>query len=138
MYSQLQDKSFVVCGFVARDAELKQVGEKKSSLCRWSVKAGEKLTETGEKEPIWVSCQAWHDTARLAANIKKGDTVFCVGRLEKNEYQGKIYKNLVCEYISIMGKAAAAPAPAPSATAESENIDLNEFEEILSDGEVPF
>ena len=63
MYSKLQDGSFIVCGYVARDSELKTVGEKKSSLCRWSVKAGEKGSGD-DKEAIWVNCQAWHDKGR--------------------------------------------------------------------------
>lgn len=40
MYSKLQDGSFIISGYVPRDAELKTIGEKKSSLCRWSVKVG--------------------------------------------------------------------------------------------------
>ncbi len=137
MYSKLQDGSFIVSGFVARDSELKTVGEKHSSLCRWSVKAGEKVN--GEKkEAIWVNCQAWHDIAHIAEQIKKGDSVLCVGKLETNQgNDGKVYKNLVCEFISIM-----KPAPKTENKSTQKNpddiVDISEFEEILSDGEVPF
>lgn len=136
MYSKLQDGSFVICGYVAKDAELKHVGEKKSSLCTWSVKVSEK---NGNKGANWTNCKAWHSAARFAANIKKGDTVLCIGKIEANEHEGVTYKNLVCEYISIMGKSnSAASAAPPSTVIDPETVDLNEFEEILSDGEVPF
>ncbi|MGN0613723.1 MAG: single-stranded DNA-binding protein [Porcipelethomonas sp.] len=137
MYSKLQDGSFIVCGYVARDSELKTVGEKKSSLCRWSVKVGEKGSGD-DKQPIWVNCQAWHDIARYAAAIKKGDTVFCVGKLEKNTgTDGKEYKNLVCEFISVMKKIPEVQPVAPDPSSD-EITDISGFEEILSDGDVPF
>lgn len=132
MYSKLQDGSFIVSGFAARDAELKTTQTGKS-LCRWSVKVGEK-PNGDSKEAIWTSCQAWHDAARAAAKIKKGDTVLCIGKLESNEYEGRIYKNLVCEFVSIMD-----PAPVESSEPYTANTDdLSAYEEILTDGGVPF
>lgn len=138
MYSKLQDGSFIVCGFVARDAELKTVGEKRSSLCRWSVKAGEK--GNGEdKEAIWVNCQAWHDNARYAASVKKGDKVLCIGKIEKNTgTDGKEYKNLVCEFILIMEGTPKARNVSSGISSHPASVDISDFEEILCDGEVPF
>lgn len=135
MYSKLQDGSFIICGFVARDAEIKTVGQNNSSLCRWSVKVGEKQNGD-QKEAIWTNCQAWHDTARAAAAIKKGNTVLCIGKLETNEYEGKTYKNLVCEFVSIMGKAPAVQQSSEPYTADTS--DLSAYEEILGDGDAPF
>lgn len=136
MYSKLQDGSFIVCGYVARDSELKTVGEKHSSLCRWSVKVGEEVKPSGKKEAKWVNCQAWHDTARSAAPIKKGDTVLCVGRIEKNTgTDGKEYKNLVCEFVSIMGKV---PKTQTLDITDVDISDLSQYEEILGGGENPF
>lgn len=137
MYSKLQDGSFIVCGFVARDAEFKTTQNGKS-LCTWSIKVGEKTSPTeGERgEAIWTNCQAWHNAARYAASIKKGDTVLAVGRISVNEYEGKTYKNLVCEFISIMKDTPAAPQSSEPYTANTN--DLSAYEEILDDGEVPF
>ena len=138
MYSKLQDGNFIVCGYVARDSELKTVGEKKSSLCRWSVKAGEKANGE-DKEAIWVSCQAWHEKARSAAAIKKGDTVLCVGKLEKNTgNDGKVYKNLVCEFVSVMKAVPKEQSVVLPPEGENELVDLTEYEEILNDGDTPF
>lgn len=137
MYSKLQDGSFIICGYVARDAEQKTTQNGKT-LTRWSVAVGKKQGQNGQTESIWTNCQAWDKAAEVAAQIKKGDTVFCIGRIETNEYQGKTYKNLVCEYVSIMGKSAAPPPPASAQEGISAEDDLSEFEELLSDDEVPF
>lgn len=137
MYSKLQDGSFIISGYVPRDAELKTVGEKKSSLCRWSVKVGEKKNGD-EKEAIWTNCQAWHNLARCAAAIKKGDIVLCVGKIEINQgNDGREYKNLVCEFVSIVKSVPKPETIVPNPANESLG-DLSDYEEILDDGDVPF
>lgn len=136
MYSKLQDGSFIVAGFVPRDAELKQTQSGKS-YTTWSVKVAVKPpVVAGEHgEAVWTDCKAWHDLARLAAKIKKGDTVLAIGKLETREYEGKTYKTLNCEYISIMDKGAAA---APVQQAQSSNDIPEGFEELVADDSLPF
>lgn len=133
MYSKLQDGSFIICGFVARDSEMK-TSQNGKTYTKWSVKVGEKPLEAegGRSEAIWTNCIAWHDIARLASTIHKGDTVLAVGKIETSEYEGKTYKTLNCEYISIMAKVQANSSSAP------EHNVLAEYEEILSDGNIPF
>ena len=77
---------------------------------------------------------ARRDLARLAATIKKGDTVLCIGKIETSEYQGKTYKTLVCEYICVMG---AAPAQAQAAPAQNNTVP-DGYEELLTDDDMPF
>ena len=137
MYSKLQDGSFIIAGFVAKDAEMKK-SQNGKTYTNWSVKVGEKPSAVqGERgEAIWTNCRAWHDAARYAAQIKKGDSVMVVGRIETNEHEGKTHKTLNAEFISIMGKTA--PAAVSVAPAADTYTDLSQFEEILSDGDVPF
>lgn len=135
MYSKLQDGSLIIAGYVARDAEQKTTQSGKT-LTRWSVAVGSRKKQDGQNEAIWTNCQAWDKTAQIAAGIRKGDTVLCIGRIETNDYNGKTYKNLVCEFVSIMGNVPA-PATARNAAVSAED-DLSEFETILDDGEVPF
>lgn len=137
MYSKLQDGSFIIAGFVAKDAEMKK-SQNGKTYTNWSVKVGEKPSAVqGERgEAIWTNCRAWHDAARYAAQIKKGDSVMVVGRIETNVYEGETYKTLNAEFISIMGKTA--PAAVSVAPAADTYTDLSQFEEILSDGDVPF
>lgn len=137
MYSKLQDGSFIICGFVARDSEMK-TSQNGKTYTKWSVKVGEKppAVEGERGEAIWTNCIAWHDMARLAGTIRKGDTVFAVGKIETSEYEGKTYKTLNCEYLSIMERSAASPQNTQSAQASSQVPDG--FEELIDDGEVPF
>lgn len=139
MYSKLQDGNFIISGFVARDAEMK-TSQNGKTYTKWSVKGGEKPSQTqGERgEAIWINCIAWHDMARYAGQIKKGDTVMAVGRIETSEYEGKTYKTLNAEYISIMGKGAAQVSTTATAPQQTDNNVLAEYEEILGDGDLPF
>lgn len=137
MYSKLQDGSFIIAGFVAKDAEMK-TSQNNKTYTKWGVKVGEKPSQTqGERgEAIWTNCIAWHDAARYAANIKKGDIVLAIGKIESSEYEGKTYKTLNCEFISIMGRGQAQAQS--SEKQQTDNNVLAEFEEILGDGDLPF
>lgn len=138
MYSKLQDGSFIISGFVAKDSEMK-TSQNGKTYTKWSVKVGEKPSakEGGRSEAIWANCIAWHDIARLVGTIRKGDTVLAVGKIETNNYEGKTYKTLNCEYISIMAKAQANSNSAPEYDVHKSDV-LAEYEEILSDSDDPF
>ena len=60
--------------------------------------------------------------------------MLCVGHIDKHEYNGKTYKDLVCEFIIKMGATAAPPPTQQSADLGAED-DLAEFEEIIGGGE---
>lgn len=139
MYSKLQDGSFMVSGFVARDAETRTTQSGKT-LTTWSVAAARVKNQEGAYETRWTSCQAWHDAARSAACIKKGDTVLCIGRLETNKKDDKVYRNLVVDFFCKMpigAEAAIQAAQTAHVSNDSAIDDLGDFE-ILDDGSVPF
>lgn len=140
MYSKLQDGGFMIAGYVARDAETK-TSQNGKTYTKWSVSVGKRQIANDKSESIWTDCIAWHDIARVAAAIKKGDTVFCIGKVEQREHEGKTYKTLNCEYISIMGKGTAVVQQQSAApvTANTSGMAYSDFEEILSgDDSVPF
>lgn len=83
MQTKLNDGSILIGGFLGNDAEYKQVGDKQSSLTKFSVNVGKK---PGADKPTWVNCQCWHETARAAASLKKFDVVMCFGHIEQNTY----------------------------------------------------
>lgn len=85
MQAGLPDGSVIISGFLAKDAEYKQVGGNNSSLTKFSVKVGERQPKVqGERgETIWVNCQCWHSVARATKALKKFDVVLCVGKAEK-------------------------------------------------------
>ena len=89
-----------VAGICTKDAELKYVGEKQTPMCTFSLAVGKRQDTT----TIFANCKAWRSLAVQASQVHKGDSVFAVGTIEENEYQGKTYKNLVMDYFGIQPK----------------------------------
>ncbi len=134
MQGKLQDGSIIICGALPKDAEYKTVGDKNSSLTKFGVKVGERPVEGQDKpEAIWVNCDCWHEVAKSTKNLKKLDVVFCIGKLDVKEHEGKTYRTLVCEFVIPMPKAVEA------VNEQGRNVPLpDNFEEVLSDAGVPF
>lgn len=141
MFSKCSDKkSFIVCGPVARDAEYKTVGEKNSSLTKFSVKYDEKQEEDGNTTAVWANCECWHAVARHASQIKKGDVVLAIGIIksdtwtDKNTGEQKQAKKLVCDFVSILpystsGNAPTAQTPKPAPQGKDVRVEMEEADE---------
>lgn len=115
----------LVAGYAPKDAELKQIGEKQTPLCEFSLVIGKQEDGRG----IFANCKAWRDLAGYASRIKKGDSVCVVGKLESREYNGKTYSSVVADWLNITEPGTAQAAPAISSG----------FEELPDgDGELPF
>lgn len=146
MQTKLSDGSVMVCGVLPKDAEYKTVGQNNSSLTKFSVKVGERInpdaSENAKPIAVWCNCTCWHAVARVAKDLKKGDAVLCIGRVETRNYTGNdgiehTSKELVCEFVLPMASATSAAAVQPAQPAN--NIgSLSDYEEILSDGDTPF
>ena len=132
---------YIACGSLPRDAEFKRVGDKKTPLCKFGIKAGERKTDDGN-EAIWVNCTCWRDVAKATAGLQKGDVVFAIGTMQSREYTGrdgelKTSKELVCEFVAMMANEKrqsetyfAEPIPAEP---------ISDFAELPEDtGELPF
>ena len=104
-----------VAGTCTKDAELKYVGEKKTPMCTFSLAVGKRQDTT----TIFANCKAWRSLAVQASQVHKGDSVFAVGTIEENEYNGKTYKNLVMDYFGIQPK-----------------VDYRGGEQVHSEGEI--
>lgn len=106
MQTKLNDGSILIAGYLGKDAEYRQVGEKNSSLTKFSVMVGKRV---GSNEAIWVSCECWHEVARAAASLKKFDVVMCFGHIETKNYtdsngQQKKDVHLVVEGVFVQPK----------------------------------
>lgn len=136
---------FMVVGPIPKDAEYKTVGDKQSSLTKFSVKASERIDASGQKVASWTNCTAWHAAARACKDFKKGDVVLVTGKIEEREYvsngETKKSKELVVDFVTKMAHIAQDLVPAPIPTAQaggSGDVDLSDFEELISDGDMPF
>lgn len=99
----------LVTGRATKDAELKLVGAKDSPVAQFSIAAGKREDDT----TIFVEIKAWYRLAEYAEGIRKGDAVCAVGEIEEREYNGKIYKTLVADWLNYAdgGKKQAAYKP---------------------------
>ena len=122
-----------VAGTCTKDAELKYVGEKQTPMCTFSLAVGKRQDTT----TIFANCKAWRSLAVQAAQVHKGASVFAVGTIEENEYQGKTYKNLVMDYFGIQPKVDYAGGEQVKSEGEIRSA-LAIPGEPINDGDLPF
>ena len=156
----------ILMGRLTRDPEFNQTTSG-IPFCRFALAINRQFANkgTGEREADFVECTAWRGTGEFIARyFSKGNMILVEGELRNNNYTDnngvKRYAMNVlvnnasfCESKNSDGQQNSTPAPAPQqqiqdalgtptrpqASAPVQNLgDLAEFEEILSDGEVPF
>lgn len=146
----------ILIGRLCADPELRQTTSG-ISVCRFRIAVNRPRRKDAEQEADFISCTAWRQTADFVARyFSKGSKIVVEGSLRNNDYTDnnnvKHYGMDVLvdsvEFGESKASAASEPAPqqygapaqtaAPHAQQTASQLDLNEFEEILSDGEVPF
>lgn len=158
----------ILMGRLTADPELRQTTSGISSCrFSVAVDRGYKSKDTGERQTDFIRVTAWRQTAEFICRyFSKGRMIIVEGSLRNNDYtdaNGVKHYTMDVQADNVTfgeSKSAAsgnsagigtgnfqqpAPAPvqtsAPQSTPVEESIqlgDLGDFEEILSDGEVPF
>ena len=152
----------ILIGRITADPELRQTQSGIAS-CRFTVAANRKFkNDKGEYEADFITCVAWRQTAEFVSKyFSKGKMIALEGTLHTGSYQDKNYPDVKhyttdvfvdnVEFCGDKGSSTTTAAPAPQnytptqpqqqqpaqATVET-GFDLSDFEEILSDGDVPF
>lgn len=151
----------ILCGRLTADPELRQT-QSGVSCCRFNIAVDRKFAnkQTGERETDFVSCQAWRQTADFVSRyFTKGKMIIVEGSLRTSTYQDKKYPDVKhyatdvfvdnVEFAGDKGatnpnEAVARPAEAMVQQVQAAGIptegygNLSDFEDILSDGDVPF
>ncbi len=156
----------ILMGRLTADPELRQTPSGISS-CRFSVAIdrGYKSKDTGERQTDFINVVAWRQTAEFVSRyFSKGRMIIVEGSLRNNNYtdqngvkhysmdvqadnvtfgESKAAANSVgagygAEPGSFQQPQRTAPVQTQSADETVSLGDLGDFEEILSDGEVPF
>ncbi|MBQ7046960.1 MAG: single-stranded DNA-binding protein [Oscillospiraceae bacterium] len=156
----------ILMGRLTADPELRQTPSGISS-CRFSVAIdrGYKSKDTGERQTDFINVVAWRQTAEFVSRyFSKGRMIIVEGSLRNNNYtdqNGVKHYSMDVQADNVTfgeSKAAAnsagagygaepgsfqqpqrtAPVQTQSADETVSLGDLGDFEEILSDGEVPF
>ena len=149
----------ILIGRLTADPELHQTQSGIAS-CRFTVAVNRRFADknTGERQADFISCTAWRQTAEFVSRyFSKGKMIALEGELRNNNYQDRTHPDIthyctevLVDNVEFVGgknengsSGGQAPAPAPT-TQQPQNNDsmsygnLSDFEEILSDGDVPF
>lgn len=156
----------VLVGRLTRDPDLRTTDSGVSS-CRFSVAVNRqfKNKSTGEYEADFISCVAWRNTAEFITRyFSKGQMIVVEGTLRTGSYTDKTHPDVTHYTTDVyvdnaefagskqesggggstyqtpaQSYAQAAPATAQRPAQEQLSYgSASEFEELLSDGDVPF
>lgn len=145
MQFKLNDGICMVQGTCTKDAEMVIRGEKNTHITSFSLAVGKRQDTT----TIFANCKAFGRLADCTADIIKGDSVLCIGRIESREYNGKTYTDLICDWVSVAGKGASQKPPAPAASSyvpPTDNVgpvygkqtELRDYDAGDDDDDLPF
>lgn len=147
----------ILIGRLTADPELRQTQSGISS-CRFTIAVDRKFKnkDTGEKEADFITCQAWRQTAEFVGRyFTKGSMIALEGSLRTGKYQDKNHSDVTHYTTDVMvenvefcggkkensgdGNSEPAAVPAQEIVNQAQSMGVPaEFEEILSDGELPF
>ena len=148
----------ILIGRLCADPEFRQTTSG-IPVCRIRIAVNRPKQKDKEQQADFINCTAWRSTAEFIARyFSKGSKIVAEGQLRNNDYTDnngvKHYSMDVqienVEFGESKGNGSGSQpqtyqqqqpvAPRPAAPAEEPLSlgDLGEFEEILSDGEVPF
>lgn len=150
----------VLIGRLTADPELRQTQSGISS-CRFTVAVNRKFkNQNGEYDADFISCQAWRQTAEFVSRyFNKGKMIALEGTLRTGSYRDRNHSDVThyttdvfVENVEFCGDskgsnnntaqqssgAQSVVQAAQNAGVQTEQIDLSDFKEILSDGDLPF
>ena len=75
---------------------MKKIGEK--DLATFSVAYSERYKD--QDQVTWFNCEVWGQLANLVSTqLKKGDKITVIGKIQINQHEGKTYVKLVASEI---------------------------------------
>ena len=144
----------IITGRLTADPELRQTQSGVAS-CRFTIAVNRRFADknTGERQADFISCQAWRQSAEFVSKYFRKGSMICIdGTLRTGSYQDKNHSDVthyttdvLVENIEFCGsKKDSGQTQQSSSKTNSDGAgsnsfcDLSDFEEILSDGDVPF
>lgn len=144
----------IIMGRLTRDPDFKQT-QYGVAICKFSVAVERQFKDkmTGERQTDFLDCTAFRGTAEFISRyFSKGNMILVEGNIQNNNYTDnngvKHYShNIIVENVSFCGGKNESNA-AQTETAQTvqeqpilpENVQnaVEQFEAVVSDGEVPF
>ena len=132
----------VLKGRLVADPELRQTPSN-ISVCKFTV-AVDAYAKEGEKKADFIPCTAWRGTADFISKyFTKGQEILVFGALKNNDYTDKdgvkrYGFNLQVSQAEFCGSKSSNTSASETPNNSNPLGDMTGFEEILSDGDVPF
>jgi single-strand DNA-binding protein len=149
----------ILFGRLTADPEVK-VFQGEQKLCTINLAVDRPKAKDGTQSTDYIKCNAWGKTAEMVSTyFTKGKPILVVGSLQDNDYTDKNGVKHYSKVVQVQSvsftmndnskpqgqnqgyrqnngytRSRQAPPPQPPVTVNN----LEEFEEILSDGEIPF
>lgn len=148
----------ILFGRLVRDPEIRQTASG-VMVTKISVACDRQYAnkETGERECDFIEVQAWKNTADFIGKyFHKGDAIIVEGTLRNNNYEDKNHVKhysyiVVADNVGFGGSKQQNAQPAqggynapyaPQAPQQNQqaaqNLNVNDFVDIISDGDLPF
>lgn len=142
-------------GRITKDPELRQT-QSGIPCCRFTIAVNRKFKnkQTGEYEADFISCVAWKQTAEFISRyFNKGKMIALEGSLRSGSYQDRNHPDVMHYTTEVFvtnvefcgDKSDTNPFNGKSIIDKAQQVgiptgfeDMSGFEEILSDGDVPF
>ena len=133
-------KRVILLGRLARDPELRQTVNN-VAVASFAVAVNRSYQKEKEQLADFIECVAWRGTAEFVARyFAKGDPIALEGRLQVRSYEDKqgnkrrAYE-VICENVEFTGSRERRQTDdAP----QEQTYDASDFEEVDSDGDLPF
>lgn len=137
----------ILMGRLTADPELRQ-SQNGTSVCRFTIAVTRRFKNAqGEYDADFPNCTAWRQTAEFVSRYFKKGSMICVeGTLRTGSYQDKNHPDVIhyttdisVENAEFCGGKNENTTPAQSIADKADSLDIpQEFEEIISDDDVPF
>lgn len=125
--------------------KIQEVGEKKTKVLRGNKDHLFSIAlDKGKDSTEFFNLSAWEQTGENLAKLGyKGQPLAVVGRIEKNEYEGKTYETLVLERFQVLkykdnGENGASGSAPSTSTNDSAPQGATEVVDQGGDDDIPF
>lgn len=138
----------VLMGRLTADPEL-QMTTSNIAVCKFTVAINRRYSKE-ENKADFIRCIAWRKTAEFVSRyFSKGKMIALDGMLQTGSYTDNKYADVThyttdvlvenVEFVGSKNDTDSTPARQAAESTSSESLgDLGDFEEVLSDGDVPF
>ena len=133
----------ILKGRLVADPELRQT-QSNISVVSFKIAVDKYTGKDNERSADFIECNAWRGTAEFISKyFTKGQEILVRGAIHNKEWTDKnnvkhYTYEVTAENAEFCGSKASNSAPAGNDNNVPADFDPNSFEEILSDGDVPF